>query len=68
MDRIVAGFDERWFLLARRVPGVMAAAPRVEAYLPAFHPFDRRNPADVELEHQAASTLDAWGDKSCRRS
>ena len=30
------GFDERWFLAARRVPGVEAAAPMVEAWVPAF--------------------------------
>jgi hypothetical protein len=46
-------------------PGV---TPDVEAVVPAFHPFDARNPADVALERQQADVIASWGDKSCRLS
>jgi hypothetical protein len=46
-------------------PGV---TPDIEALVQPLHPFDARNPADVELERQQADVIAAWGDKSCRVS
>ena len=46
-------------------PGV---TPDVAVLVPAFHAFDGRNSADVELERQQAALIASWGDKSCRLS
>ena len=46
-------------------PGV---TPDVEAYVQPLHAFDRRNPADVQQESDAAAQISGWGDKSCRTS
>jgi hypothetical protein len=58
------GIGQEYHIFAEG-PGV---TPDVEADIPAFHPFDARNPADVQLERQQAALLNAWGDKSCRRT
>ncbi|HVM58146.1 MAG TPA: hypothetical protein VMT74_11805 [Gaiellaceae bacterium] len=43
-------------------PGV---TPDVAAVVPALHPFDPRNPADVAQEQQGAAQLASYRDRSC---
>jgi hypothetical protein len=44
-------------------PGV---TPNVSALVPALHPFDKNNAADVDYQRQQAAVLTSWGDKQCR--
>jgi hypothetical protein len=44
-------------------PGV---TPNVSVLVPALHPFDKTNPADVDYQRQQAAVLTSWGDKQCR--
>lgn len=56
------GTGERYRLTAAG-PGV---TPNVSTLVPALHPFDKNNPADVDYQRQQAAVLSSWGDKQCR--
>jgi hypothetical protein len=56
------GTGEKYRLFAEG-PGV---TPDVAAIVPGLHPFNPRNPQDVELQAQESSVLLSYGDKSCR--
>ena len=58
------GTGEQYRIFAEG-PGV---TPDIAAIVPPLHPFDGRNPADVELEREQADVIASWGDKSCRLS
>jgi hypothetical protein len=56
------GVGEKYRLFAEG-PGV---TPDVAVIVPALHPFDPRNAADVQLEQQGTALLASYGDKACR--
>jgi len=56
------GVGEKYRLFAEG-PGV---TPDVSVIVPALHPYDPRNAADVQQERQGSALLASYGDKSCR--